>query len=540
MIYLKNYIFTSSGPSFMKKQFYFLVTFCTLILWSSCRDDFSFTPTEGALRFSKDTVYLDTVFNNIGSSTYTLKVYNTSDNNILIPTIKLQQGQNSNYRLNIDGLTGDTPLNGKEFSNIELLANDSIYVFIETTINIQTIATNQTQFLYTDAIVFGSSNPQKVELVTLVKDAVFIYPQQITDPDGSTRIETLSFDVDGDGIEENTNIQGRFLENDELHFTNEKPYVIYGYAAVGEGKILEIDPGARLHFHANSGLLITSGGSIHANGELSNDAEILENEIIFESDRLEPSFSEIPGQWQTIWLFNGSVNNTFNHTTIKNSTVGILADGNQEDDSKLIIKNTQIYNSSNFGILGRATNIMAENIVINKSGQSSFAATFGGRYNVTHATIANYWTTSFRQFPSLLLNNFSTDSDQNVIPNGLLSANFTNCIIYGNDNPEFILDPISEADFNFKFKNCLIYFNDPNNNFDGPYYDFGNSNYYEDMLFNSDPDFLDSFNNKLQISLDSPASAKGVSAGDLTTDINGNTRPSPPDLGAYNAMDLEQ
>ena len=524
----------------MKRYCYYLATVSLLILWSSCRDDFNFTPSEGNLRFSKDTVYLDTVFSNIGSSTYTLKVYNTSDSDISIPKIKLQQGQTSNYRLNVDGLTGDTPLSGKEFSNVELLAKDSMYIFIETTIDIQNVAANQNQFLYTDAIEFGSTNLQKVELVTLVKDAVFIYPQQITNPDGSTMVETLTFDVDGDGDEDNTNIQGRFLNDSELNFTNEKPYVIYGYAAVSDGQTLEIDPGARLHFHANSGLLITSGASIHANGQLSNDPELLDNEIIFEGDRLEPGFSEIPGQWQTIWLYNGSTNNRFNHTTIKNSTVGILVDGNQDDPSKLDIKNTQIYNSSNFGILGRATNILAENLVINKSGQSSFAATFGGRYNVTHATLTNYWTNSFRQFPSLLLNNFTTDPDQNIIPNGLLSANFTNCIIYGNNNPELLLSATPEADFNFKFRHCLIYFNDPNNNFTGPYYDFDDSNYYDNVLFNTDPEFLESSENKLQIPLDSPASGQGTNAGNLNTDIQGNPRSNPSALGADSAMDLDQ
>lgn len=523
----------------MKRYFYFSVFFCFLMLWSSCRKDFDFTPTEGSLRFSKDTVYLDTVFSNIGSSTYTLKVYNTTDNNISIPKIKLQKGQNSNYRLNVDGMTGDTPLTGKEFTNVELLAKDSMYIFIETTIDIQSLATNNTQFLYTDAIEFGQSNLQKVELVTLVKDAVFIYPQQLTNPDGSTVIETLNFDIDGDGIEDETNIQGRFLEDNELIFTNEKPYVIYGYAAVDSGKTLTIEAGARVHFHANSGLLVTSNASIHANGLLSSDTELMENEIIFEGDRLEPSFAEVPGQWQTIWLFEGSTNNTFNHTTIKNGTVGLLVDGNQDDASKLEVSNTQIYNSSNFGILGRATNITAENVVINKSGQSSFAATFGGHYDIVHATIANYWTNSFRQFPSLLVNNFTVDLEQNIIPNDLSSATFTNCIIYGNDNPEVLLDPVSEADFNFKFNNCLIYFNDPNNNFTSPYYNFDDSNLYENMRFNFDPEFLNTQQNKLQIPLNSPAASQGTSAGNLTTDITGALRSSPSDLGAYNATDFE-
>jgi hypothetical protein len=41
----------------------------------SCRSDFETVASTGDLTFSKD-IYLDTVFTNIGSSTYRLKVYN--------------------------------------------------------------------------------------------------------------------------------------------------------------------------------------------------------------------------------------------------------------------------------------------------------------------------------------------------------------------------------------------------------------------------------------------------------------------------------
>ena len=38
---------------------------------------------------------------------------------------------------------------------------------------------------------------------------------------------------------------------------------------------------------------------------------------------------------------------------LKNATVGILAEGNQNaTEAKLTITNSQVYNSSNFGILG--------------------------------------------------------------------------------------------------------------------------------------------------------------------------------------------
>ena len=174
------------------RYLYSLLLLCSIVLWSSCRNDFETEPSTGNLQFSRDTVYLDTVFSNIGSSTYNLKVYNRSDDDITIPTIQLSGGESSNYRLNVDGLPG------KSFENIDILANDSIFVFIETTANIENFS-NENQFLLTDAIEFDTgANQQKVELVTLIQDAVFLYPEKFDD--GTT--ESLSFGFDEEGNNE--------------------------------------------------------------------------------------------------------------------------------------------------------------------------------------------------------------------------------------------------------------------------------------------------------------------------------------------------
>ena len=135
-----------------KRSLYYIITAAILLLWSSCRKDFDFEQSTGNLQFSKDTVYLDTVFTNIGSSTYNLKVYNRSNKDIVIPTVRLTQGEASNYRLNVDGMAG------KVFEDVELLAKDSMFIFIETTFDIQDVVTADNQFLYTDAIEFDSGN----------------------------------------------------------------------------------------------------------------------------------------------------------------------------------------------------------------------------------------------------------------------------------------------------------------------------------------------------------------------------------------------
>ena len=66
---------------------------------------------------------------------------------------------------------------------------------------------------YEDQIeFFGNNNTQEVELITLVKDAVFIYPQRFENK-GQYFYEALSIDLDGDGINEETEIKGRYYQN---------------------------------------------------------------------------------------------------------------------------------------------------------------------------------------------------------------------------------------------------------------------------------------------------------------------------------------
>ena len=485
---------------------------------SSCRSDFETVASTGDLEFSKDTIYLDTVFTNIGSSTYRLKVYNKSKKDINIPTIKLGKGLNSKYRMTVDGMQGT---NGKIFNNVVLLAKDSLYIFIETTATITDA--NPTDFLYTDQIQFDSGeNLQNVELVTLIQDAIFLYPTRFAD--GTT--ETLPIGdekIDGFYLDENDPINGN-----ELQFTNDKPYVIYGYAAVPSDKTATFEAGTRVHFHANSGLIIAKNASININGTPSA-TEKLENEVVFEGDRLEPGFANVPGQWGTIWLTDGSTNNKVNHLTIKNATIGLLIQNN--DGTTVSIKNTQIYNSSNYGILAQTAKINGENLVINNAGLASLACTYGGNYSFTHATFNNNWNSS-KQVAVLVSNYIS-----GAIPEAkaLTMATFNNCIIYGSYSNEMSLTRKTGAAFEYQFNNCLIKFDNVSNQFtpNADYQFNTDSAHYNAILLNKDPKFFNTSQNKFNIDATSAAFAKGNSAYLIPLDILGNTRSLPPDLGAY-------
>ncbi len=501
-----------------------------LVSLTSCRKDFDTTPSSGNLAFSKTTVYLDTIFSNVSSSTYMLKVYNQSNKDINIPSIKLAKAD-SKYRLMVDGMTGQGG-NGRYFPNVELLAKDSLFIFIETTVNIADA--NPTDFLYTDEIEFASTNGvQKVNLVTLVQDAVFLYPAK--DDQGVKEKLLLGLDENGDEVY----VNGFELDSadpihgDEFHFTKDKPYVIYGFAGIPAGKELVIDPGARVHFHAQSGIVVKPGGSIKV-GEgwtppTDPDLNPLENEVVFEGDRLEPGFAETPGQWFAVWMLDGSTAN-LNHLVLKNATVGMLI-----EKATATITNSQFYNCANVGILGReATMVSGNNIVVNYAGQACVASISGGNYDFRHCTFNNNWGSPDQVAVSM--SNYTRDANNLVVDGDLNMANFYNCIIYGSNRVELFLDKAGDGNYITDFKNCLVKFNDAGTGISGDaWYDQVRQE-QDGNKRNLDPLFKNRLANNLRIFEDSPAHEfPGTDVG-VANDILGTPRTPVFDLGAYKAV----
>jgi|LGOV01.1.fsa_nt_gb hypothetical protein len=478
-------------------RFHYILLIITIVVLSSCRKDFSASPVSTNLRFSADTVYLDTVFTNIGSSTRVLKVYNQEDSWVKIPQVKLGRGEESYYRINIDGVSGSIQ------NNIEIAPKDSIFIFIETTVDYDAV----TDPLYVDSLVFDANTfQQNVKLVTLVKDAHFLYPQQ------------------GDDV---------FIIEEDL-WTNEKPYVIYGKAVIDVSKTLDIQAGTKIHFHNNSSLIVYEDASLRVHGEF-------ENEVIFESDRLEPGYADIPGQWGSIWLYPTSKNNIINYAIIKNGSIGIVVDsiGNSTNPT-LKITNTQIYNHSIAGLMARGSSVEGENLVINNCGQVSLALQIGGKYNFVHSTFVNYWNNQPRQTPSVYINNWYEADGGVIVSRNLEAAYFGNCIIYGNNEDELVLSESGSADFNYKFENNLIRYTNRNGELE---FEIEGNPLFENTIINEEPHFWDEYLNDLRITPESAVIGKGGIdiANNVPFDIlqiKRNTE-NKVDLGAYQNEEKE-
>lgn len=516
------------------RKFTFILLVGIVALMTSCRKDFDTVPSSGGLEFSKQTVYLDTIFTDISSSTYMLKVYNRSDDDISIPAVRLEKGDASKYRIMVDGMTGNDG-KGKYFPNVEILAKDSLFIFIETTVN---IAETQTDFTYHDRILFDAGiNQQTVDLVTLIQDAHFIFPNRDLDTKIKERL-TLA------GSTEPSDFVGHTLTTpEELHWLNDKPYVVYGYAHVPAGQTLTIDAGAKVHFHDGAGIIVDQGATIKINGLPSTyDGEgniLVDNEVRFEGDRLEPRFSETPGQWTTVMILS-QLNNEINHLTLKNSALGFYlpGDGPLNFHPKVKITNSQIYNSSNFGIYGTSADITGENVVINFAGQSCFAGLGGGTYSMTHCTFNNNWQNT--EQVSVWLDNYSVNEAQ-LKHAETLTTSFKNSIIYGSNRVQIYIDMFDATFDQDAFKFCLFKFNDSGLAIQtNPDYEFiRNPNAANGNKKELDPKFLNIYRNQLQIPNDSPAAGAGSTLYPTTPneDIYGQARGAgAPDLGAYIAF----
>lgn len=474
-----------------------------LFITSSCqKDDIIGTDPSYKLSFSADTLIFDTVFTTIGSTTRTLKIYNSNDKQINVSRIRMAGGSSSPYDMNVNGISGTI------IENLEIPSGDSIFIFVKVTVdpNLQ-----NNPLIITDSIVFETNgNIQDVDLAAWGQDAHFFV--------GKNKLPGLSYPYII-VAEEGTNVT----------WEDDKPYVIYGWAVIDSAASLTIGRGVDIHFHQNSGLWVYRGGSIHVNGEK-------DSLVTFQGDRLENYYKNLPGQWDRIWINEGSTNNEFNYTVIKNGYIGLQAEitGGTDLGNALILNNTTIENMARWGLFSISYRIFSTNSVFANCAENTLFLAVGGQYDFRQCTFANYWNQSIRQDPSFTLSNnlIVHDADGNPITYlGNLNAYFGNCLIYGNVDEEIILSQDNAVDFNYQFDHCFL----------KTELDISDMNLYLECKRNIDPLFVDVYKNNYRLDTLSPASDYGSmeiinnSAINITTDLDGNSRISDegPDLGAY-------
>ncbi|MCC6690786.1 MAG: hypothetical protein IT235_04570 [Bacteroidia bacterium] len=478
---------------------YFIRIFLGIIFLApvfSCRKDRLITDTSAKIDFSTDSILFDTVFTKIGSATKSFLIYNRHNSSIKISSIKFASGTNSQFMINVDG----TPT--KSLTDIIIPPKDSIFVFVQVNVN---PTSQNSPLVIRDSILFVTNgNLQKIILEAWGQDAYYHKPNVFFTNGFAYSVITCN-----------------------STWTNDKPHVIYGYAVVDSACTLTMQPGTRVFMHKEAVLWVYKDGTLNIQGSASSP-------VTFLGDRLEPEYSDIPGQWGKIWLSALSKDNKIDWATIRNAAIGIQADTVNlvNANPTLRLSNTIIVNSSAAALYGQGAQINAYNCVFGNSGQYSAALTIGGKYSFKHCTFGNYWDSfnSQRTTPLLLINNWYKDINGIAHSRSIDSAYFGNCIIYGNLGNEIGLDSGYAGNFKYRFENCVI-------RTDGSY---NSSNSYHNNTFiykNLDPGFKDPAHNDFTISSTGSAKDKGNSVlGNMyPSDLNNLPRniDTAPDIGAY-------
>lgn len=387
----------------------FLLATSMLAALSSCGKDQILDGADVRVTFSTDTLWFDTVFTTVGSVTQAIRLVNNNPGRILIESVGLERGENSQFRINVDGMIGP------KVKDIEIAEGDSIWVFAEVTIN---PLDQSTPFVVEEQLrVTVNGFNQYVELLAWGQDAIF--------HGGPGQIEALPCDA---------------------QWTAEKPHVIYGVVGVGPNCSLTIYPDVHVHIHPGGGIFVDRG-VLNVQGELGQ-------EVIFEGDRLEPSYADVPGQWGIavdtlvdteigltqatilgggIWLY-GSEGSSISRAILRNGTIGIQVDtAGTGGLPALTIENTIIHNMSGIGLLAQGADIEGTNNLIYDCAQACAAFTLGGRYRFTHSTFANYWADGNRSAPAVYINDHYEDSNGQLQQRDLVETQFLNCIMWGNN-----------------------------------------------------------------------------------------------------------
>jgi len=386
------------------KRILCILTLLVVVFMAACSDDDSFSANRSnLLTFSVDTVKMDTVFSEVGSRTYTFWVFNHSGEGIRLSSVRLRNGNQTGFRVNVDGSYLDNTT-GAVATGLEVRQGDSIRVFVELTApeNMK-----QEPQMLEDDIVFAleSGVEQRVCLRAWSWDAVPVTDLIIT---ADTLIETA------------------------------KPILVYGEGiVVDSGAVLTLR-NTTLYFHDKAG--------INVNGSLRTE------NVLMRGDRLDHMFDYLPydrvsGQWRGISFGRSSTRNIMEDTEIRNALSAVVLDSAALDTTvqRLTMTRCIIHNAKGYGVLSTNSYIGLYYCQLTNTWNDCLAL-YGGVADIDYCTLAQFYPFAADRGAALRF----------VNGNGLVLL-CTNTIVTGYDT-DVVMGEVSDTTnvYAYHFNNCLL------------------------------------------------------------------------------------
>lgn len=388
--------------SMMKKLYAALSALIILLAAQSCIEDGYATSASSQPVFSVDTLDMGTYFTGQPTPTARFVVHNRHDKILNISSISLREGSAGAFRVNVDGFAGS------QFHDVEIRPNDSIYVFVEATLPVNSSPGPADVRGHLDFVTNG------VESTVVLR----AYGQDVI------RREAVEITAD---------------ETWDAQY----PYQIFDSLVVAAGATLRLDPGVRLHFH--DGAYMRIYGSLICEGTPGHNVEMT-------GDRTDNvvgdiSFDLMASQWTGLHFAPESRGNILLHTVIRNTVSGVCVDSL----SAVRMVNCRLRNSAGYSLTTRHADVRLYGCEV---AEASYGAMLmhGGEVTANHCTFANYYLFTAPRGAIVQFGHYDSDTDDG---SGLpyLKASITNSIVYGLGND------LSEGDFtgtDITIRSCVL------------------------------------------------------------------------------------
>ena len=378
----------------------------------SCSDNDSFTTSPTAtLSFSTDSVIMDTIFSTVGSRTYNFWVYNRSRDGLRLTSVRLRQGNQTGFRVNVDGAYLDNAL-GSVVTDLEVRKGDSIRVFVELTAPENRQPEPQ---IIEDELVFQleSGVQQRVCLRGWAWDALLL--------------------------------RDLVVSRDSL-IESQKPIVIYGGLRVDSAATLTVR-NTTLYFHDQAG--------IDVYGTLLTDGAVLRG------DRLDHMFDyltydRVSGQWRGVTIHSSSFGNQIIDSEIRNACDGLVCDSAAflgPDVQRLYMERSIIHNCKGAGLLAYNSYVGLSRCQFTNT-LGDCVAVYGGAAVIDRCTLAQFYPLSADRGAALRFANYRGDWSY-----PLEALQMTGCIVTGYAD-DVVMGEARDGDsttlFNYYFENSLL------------------------------------------------------------------------------------